>query len=122
MGQDRVLLRLVEAVQLVHEKQRAPARPPRLLSLRDHLPEVGDSRGDGADLHEARAGGSGQDLGESRLAAARRPPEHDAGQAAGLGQAAQHGDDLLLADQVLKPPGAEARGKGGVGQPSRFLR
>src|SRR5438270_632324 len=47
---------------------------------------------------------------------ARRPPEHDAGQVAGLGQGPQRADDGLLADQVLEALRAQAARQRRVGR------
>ena len=56
-GQERVLLGLVEAVDLVEEEDRAPpARAEPLARAREHLAHVRDGRGDGGELLELGAG------------------------------------------------------------------
>ena len=99
--QQRVLLRLVEAVDLVQEENRAPARAAETLACAgEHLADVLDRRGDGGELLELGARGLGDDAGERRLAGARRPVE-DRGANPVLGDREPQGG--VLAEHVLLP-------------------
>ena len=92
MGQEGVLLGLVEAVDLVDEEDRSPARPLELLpGLFDDLPDLLDPgehrrKGDEVGLRLA-----GDDLGQGGLAGARRPPE-------------DHGKEAVLLDGLAQQP------------------
>ena len=75
-GQQRVLLGLVEAVDLVEEEDRAlpGAAEPLTRPLEDGA-DVGDCGRDGRQLLECRARRRGDDARERRLPASRRPVE-----------------------------------------------
>ena len=105
VGQDRVLLCLVEAVDLVDEEHGAQTRPPVDLGFGHHLAQVGHARGHGGHGHHPGAGLGGQQAGQRRLAAPRRSPQHDAGQVARAGQLPEDVHHLSLADQVVELPG-----------------
>ena len=75
VGQDDVLLGLVEAVDFVHEEDGGLAvHPAPVAGLGDDTPQVGDAGGDGADRLEGSLGDCGDEAGESGLTRARRPP------------------------------------------------
>jgi hypothetical protein len=67
-GEERVLLRLVEAMNLVEEQHRpvAPLREP-VARRGNHLAYVGNARGHGRHRLEARLGGARDDVREGRL-------------------------------------------------------
>ena len=101
MRKKRILLRLVEAMDLVHEENR---RAPR---LRKHRPRAGDRIADL--LHPGQHGGDGDELGvagtseqarERGLAHTRRPPQDHGVQLARLDREAQR---LARPQQVLLP-------------------
>ena len=74
--QDGVLLRLVEAVDLVDEEDRPePVAAEAVARSRDHGAHVVDARRHGGELLEGGAGSLGDDAGDRRLAGARRPEE-----------------------------------------------
>ena len=73
--QERVLLRLVEAVDLVEEEDGAPARRAALARPLDHRRDLGLAGVDRRLLLEGRVGGCGDDPRERRLARARRAVE-----------------------------------------------
>jgi hypothetical protein len=118
VGEDGVLLRLVEAMQLVHEEHGAAAGPAQLASLGHDTAQVGDAGGDRAQRHEPGAGRLGQDARERRLAGAGRAPQDDVGQVARLGEAAQRLHHLAVPDQVLESAGPDPAGQRRVGAAS----
>ncbi len=104
--QQTVLLRLVEAVDLVEEQDRAAAVLAQALTGPfDHLAHILDAGVDGAHLleHPLRAAGDGERQGG--LAGAGRPPEDGAGQPVLLDQPAQRlarADQVVLADDIVE--------------------
>ena len=75
--QEGVLLRLVEAVDLVDEEQRPPpVSPPHPRRLED-LAQVRDPGEDRAHLHEGEVRRIGEQPRDRGLADPRRPPEND---------------------------------------------
>ena len=106
VGQDHVLLGLVEAVNLVDEEDRAPSlHAEAVLGVPDDGAEIGDSRSYSAHGTEVALRGVGHQVGESRLAGARRAPEDDGGYAVGLDAAAEDSigpDDVLLPDELVE--------------------
>ena len=75
IGQHRVLLRLVEAVDLVDEEHGALAERRARLRFGDDAPQIGDAGADRRHALEIRAGRVARSFGERRLAASRRAPE-----------------------------------------------
>ena len=76
--QERVLLRLVEAVDLVDEDDGPPAgAAPAILRRRHHLLDLLDAGEHGAERHEPRLRELGDDARQRGLAGAGRPPEDD---------------------------------------------
>ena len=72
--QQRVLLRLVEAMDLVEKEDRAlPARRAAVLGAREHVADLGTAGLDRRLLLEGRARVDGEHPGERRLAGAGRP-------------------------------------------------
>ncbi len=89
--QERVLLRLVEAMDLVDEEDRARrAEGARLARALDRGAHVGGAGADRRELHEAGARLGGDEARQRRLAAAGRPEEEHAEQLAALDRRAQH--------------------------------
>ena len=72
----RVLLRFVEAMNLVDEQHRAAARAPARLRFGDDSAQVRDARADRRDALEVRARRTRDDFRERRLSGARRPPQY----------------------------------------------
>ena len=116
--QERVLLRLVEAVDLVQEENRAPAvRPEPLPCARDHLAHLGHARRHRRELLELGTGRVRDHTGKRRLPASRRTVEDRRADAV-LGDREPQGrllsEDLLLAHEFLEPlrphPERERRG------------
>ena len=122
VGQEGVLLRLVEAVDLVDEQDRAAAAEHALgLRLGDHRADLLHAGHDGGERHEARARHVRDELRQRRLARAGRAPEDHRVERAVLEGAPEH---LAGADQVLLPhhlvegarahPVGERRGRHGA--------
>lgn len=114
IGQEAVLLRAVEPVDLVHEQERAPADPGIFLRLGEHLLQVGDAREDRADRDEAQAHRVGEQAGDRGLAGAGRAPEDDRRELARR----HHPPDralgprqMLLPHDILEPLRAQAIGE-----------
>ena len=108
MRQQGVLLRLVEAVDLVEEEDRALAvqREP-LLRLGDRGPDVRDAGHHRAHRGELGADLRGEEAGEAGLARARRAPQQQRGEVAAGDAPAQRtslADEVLLPDELLEVP------------------
>ena len=125
-GQEPVLLRLGEPVDLVEEQHRLAVVEVALAAGLVHdLADVLDARGDGRQLDEAAVRGAGDEVGESGLAGSRWTPddrrERPCRAAGTLDQAAQRAAGPehvgLAADLVERPrPHPDRQGrKGGVG-------
>ena len=118
VGEDGVLLGLVEAVHLVDEEDGAEVLGGAYLAgLLDGLPEVGDAGGDGGDADEVRFREPGDEPRERRLAGAGGAPEHHGGHLAGADGALQHvafAEEVKLPDVLLERAGAHAGRERGV--------
>ncbi len=105
VGEHRVLLRLVETMDLVDEEHRALAEAPAVARPLHDLAQLGYAGRDGADQLERGAGHLGEDVGERRLAAAGRTPEDHRGHRVALERTAQHGpgaDGAVLAGELVE--------------------
>ena len=101
IGQDNVLLGLVEAMDLIYEQDGPLAMHAKaIVGLANDLPQVRHSSGNGAYLDEVGMGDSGDELGQGGLAAAWWAPKYHGGQLVGLDTLAQHS---TLRHQVLLP-------------------
>src|SRR5207249_9444938 len=97
--QEGVLLRAVEAVDLVHEEDRAgPMARALELRLGDDLTDLLHPREHRGEGDETRADHARQQRGERGLAGARRAPEDHRVELAALERRAE---DLAGADEVL---------------------
>ena len=96
--QERILLRLVEAVNLVDEDDGPRAVLPRAFGVGHDLLDFFDPGEHGGELDELRLGHVRDDLGERGLARARRPPED---QRAGIVAIDLRAQRLARSDQVL---------------------
>ena len=108
--QQRVLLGLVEAVDLVEEEdRRLVADAAALLGPLDHRPHLGPAGVDGRLLLERAARRGGDDPRQGRLARPRRPVEDHRMGLARLDRSAQRrarAEQVLLADELVERPGA----------------
>src|SRR5262249_54986243 len=77
-GEQRVLLRLVEAVDLVEEEDRRATRGAALPGAGDHLADLRPAGVDRRELLEGALGADGDDARDRRLPASRRPVEDGA--------------------------------------------
>mgnify|MGYP001159731230 CR=1 FL=1 len=117
-GQKTVLLRPVEAMNLIHEEQRLRALARMVPGRRKHLLEVGDARKHRRDRLEPHAHRVGEQARYRRLAGTRRSPEDDGGQASGRDHAADRAvrsGQMLLPDDIGQCARAQPVGqRGGV--------
>ena len=106
--EERVLLRLVEAVDLVDEEDRPAAQaPPRFLRFRHDRANLLDAGEHRAERDEVGARDVRDQARERRLAGAGRAPEDDRLQAILLDRAAQRtprADERLLPDELVQGP------------------
>src|SRR5207237_3388710 len=102
----RVLLRLVEAMDLVDEDDRPlPLEGQAVTRRGDDLAELGDTPEDGAEGHEVRTGDRGDDERQGRLPAAWRPPEDPRPEPAAGDRLRQHRvrpEEVLLTEDPLE--------------------
>ncbi|VWX46877.1 hypothetical protein NOVOSPHI9U_10351 [Novosphingobium sp. 9U] len=115
--QETVLLRAVEAMDLVHEQQGALPRLGRGVGFGEDLAQFRDAREHRTDRGEAHAHRVGEQARDAGLAGARRPPQHHGGQAARRHHAADRAfgtGQMLLPDHLAQILRAQAVGKGGV--------
>ena len=108
-GKERVLLRLVEAMDLVDEEDRSRAveREARDRLRRDAL-DVRDPGRHGGEELEVRVDGPRDEAREGRLAAAGRAPEDERGFELPVLEDAPEdlpfADEILLADELVEAP------------------
>ena len=113
VGQQHVLLRLVEAVDFVDEEDRAHAAELVARAVAD-LADFGDVGDHARAAHEVAARGLGDHLRECGLAAAGRTEEDDVRQSVRLDHAAEQlagTEDVCLSGDLLERAGAHPRGK-----------
>ena len=117
--QEGVLLRLVEAVNLVHEEQRAIAGPraavPRLSHHRADLLHPGEH---GRERHKTRTRSVGHKAREGGLPHARRPPEEQALLDLPVEDTLQElpfAQQVRLSEDLPRPSRPDALGQGRVG-------
>ena len=113
--QEGILLRAVEAVDLVDEEERALARLAARARRLEHLLQVGDAGEDRRDLLEMEVGLARQQPRDRRLAGARRPPEDERAERAGgehPGERAVGPEQVVLADDVGERSGRSRSASG----------
>ena len=113
VGQQHVLLRLVEAVDFVDEEDRAHAAELVARAVA-HLADFGDVGDHARTAHEVAARGLGDHLGERGLAAAGRTEQDDVREAVRLDHAAEQlagPEDVRLSGDLLERAGTHPRGK-----------
>ncbi len=126
VGQEDVLLRFVEVMDLVDEQDRFLAGGGEAILRRGHdFAHLGDVAFDAAQAFEFRLGHFGDDLREGGFAGAGRAGEDDGREAVGFDGAAEEfagREDVLLADEFLERarPHAGGEGRGGGGRLDGF--
>src|SRR5262245_39902976 len=104
--QKRVLLRAIEAVDLVAKQNRALALEfPPLIGLADDLADARHPLGDRGERLEMSLRVIGDDARQGRLAGSRRAPENAAAHVAATDQLAQRlprSQELLLAEKLVQ--------------------
>ena len=115
MGQERVLLRLVETVYLIDEQQRLRAvEAEPLARFGDDRPDFGDAAHDGGDCDEASGYRLRQHTGKARLAASGRPPQEYRSEVAlleGSPEGSAFADEVLVAHDLIESPRAHPGGE-----------
>ena len=122
--QQRILLALVEPMQLVDEGDHRAARLSQRLRLGHQRADVGHAARHRAQLTPRAAGAIREEPRECRLPASRWPPQDERRTMAGLddaGQGSVGADEVRLADEFLERPRAHPRrkrriGKGGLAE------
>ena len=99
-GEEGVLLRLVEAVNLIDEQDGPLAKTAVVFRLLHDGADLLDAAGHGGKINERGFGTVGDDAGQRRFADPGRAPENHGGYLVRLDQAAQH---LAGAQQVCLP-------------------
>ena len=118
--QKGVLLRLVEAMDLVDEDDRAAAEPAAAVLGRGHdVLDFLDAREHGAEGDELRVGEVGDEARERRLAGARRSPEDDRLQQVALDRLAQR---PARADRARSWPSTSSSVRGRIRSASGTVR
>jgi hypothetical protein len=116
VGQEGVLLGLVEAVDLIDEEDGAGAEFRRFFGVDHDLLDLLDAGEHGGELDEAGAGDVGDDAGEGGLADSGRSPEDHRGRVVALDLNAERlagGEEMLLADVLVEVARAHAVGERG---------
>ena len=109
VGQEGILLGLVEAVDLIDEQQGAPPPGPVVLGPGDGLADFLDPGEHGGKSHEIGLHGAGHEPRQGGLAHPRRPPQDEGmGLAGGEGQAQGLAlpQEVGLADHLVQGLGA----------------
>ena len=109
----RILLRAIQAMDLVDEEHRAAtAHREPLLRCRDDLAHARHAFGDRGERDELALRVVGDEQRERRLAAARRPPEEHRRHLPALDRLAQRHarrEQMLLSDELVERCGTHAR-------------
>src|SRR5688572_30525963 len=115
MREEGILLRPVEAVDLVTEEDRAPPRPSALLGFSDDLPHPGYPFGHRAEGDEGAVGVFGDQPRKRRLPDPGRTPEDDAPDVSPPDRVAERlprPEEVGLPHVLLQPPRPHACGEG----------
>ena len=119
VGQEGVLLRLVEAMDLVDEEDGARVEAGGLLRRDHHLLDLLDAGHNGGELDEGGVGERGDDFSQSGFAGAGRTPEDHGGGIVVLDRETQRlarAEQMLLADELFERVRAHALGQRGVAE------
>ena len=117
-AEQRILLRLVEAVYLVDEEKRRAGIEETLLAGRlDHLAHLLHARRDGRKREKRTFELRGHDPRQRGLAHARRSPQDERGHVARLEKPAEHTvgtDQMTLTDVFVEGAGPQSFGQGDI--------
>ena len=115
VGQENVLLRLVEMMNLINEQDRLlPGRAQAIRGRSDDAAHFGDVAFHAADPDEFRVRHLRDDVGERGFAAAGWPGENHRRQTIGFDRAAQQfarRQNVFLADEFIERARTHARGQ-----------
>ena len=107
-GAARVLLRLVEAADLVEEEHRArPVQVQPVLRVGDGAADLDDARHDSRHRREMRPDLGGEKAGEARLAGPGRSPQQERREMPAVDAPAERPtltDEVVLADELVEAP------------------
>ena len=119
MGQNDVLLRLVEAMNLIYEQDGAlPTQGEPLPGGLHGPPQVSDTGGHGGDGIEMRLGVGRDEVGKGGLAGAGRPPQQHRGHLVRFNGAAQDAvgaGQVPLPNEIVECAGPHAGREGRIG-------
>jgi hypothetical protein len=119
VGEEGVLLGLVEAMDLVYEQDGARMEAGGLFGGDHDLLDLLDAGHDGGELDEGGVGERGDDLGERGFAGAGRAPEDHGGGVVvsdGESQRLAGGEQMLLADELFQRVRPHALGQWSVAE------
>ena len=115
VGQQGVLLRLVEAVDLVEEEDRArPVQIEPILSVGDGAADLDDARHDSRHRREMRPDLGGEKAREARLAGPWWSPQQERREMPARDAPAERpalADEVALADELVEVPGTHPGGQ-----------
>lgn len=124
--QEGVLLRLIEAMDLVDKEHGSFAEPLFRLGLLNRFAQILNAREDGGEGNEAHATAAREQLREGSLARARRAPKDQRREcAAACEQSSQYAafaDEMRLADEFREGSWSHALGQGSAGDRGSGLR
>ena len=118
-GEEAILLRTIETMDLIHEQQGLLTRASSCSGFSEHFLEVGNAGEDGGDGDEPQPNGSREQAGDGRLARAWRPPQDHRGEAARGNHPADRAlgaRQMILADNLAQRRRAQAIGQRRVGR------
>jgi hypothetical protein len=118
VGQQRILLSFIEAVDLIDKENRFFCIELKaLFGKLNGVADILDTRQDGVDRKELGFGGIGDDAGQSGFTGAGWTIEYYTRKLVDLYRPAQQSartNNVFLTDILLKSPGAHTVGKGGA--------
>jgi hypothetical protein len=118
MREKGILLRLVEAMDLIHKKNRPlTVSRPALLGCLDEHAQFRHAACHSRKGNKLRLGMSGNEMGQGRLPRPRRSPKNDGRKPVGFNRSSQgtiRTDKLLLPDEINKLTRPHPLGKRGL--------
>ena len=105
VGEEGVLLRLVEVMDFVDKEHRGFPQAMEPLGLFDEFFQLLDAGGDGREMDAMGASGTAQDLRQGGFSAPRRTPENERMELASIDHLAEQfpwAEQMPLADKLLQ--------------------